>query len=100
MPALWEARVVMEVRKADLNLALAENFNKGCREAREDLRYEERSRSDAPTSFRKLVQLGRRRGIDGPVHRGTARTWRHWSRPSLPRYTRERAVGGLYSQSH
>ena len=58
----------MEVCKADLGLALAQNFKKGCREARADLRYEGRNRSEAPASLRELVHLDRRRGIDGPVH--------------------------------
>ena len=33
MPALWEARVVMEVCKVDLGFALSEAFIEGCREA-------------------------------------------------------------------
>ena len=39
MPSLWEASVAMEVCKADLGLALAQNFKKGCRRARADLLY-------------------------------------------------------------
>ena len=55
MPALWEARVAMEVSKSDLGLAIAQNYDKGCRQARADLRYEERSRSGAPTDLPELV---------------------------------------------
>ena len=100
MPALWEARVVMEVCKVDLGFALSEAFIEGCREARADLRYEGRNRSGTLASLRELVHLVRRRDIDGPVHRGTARTWRRGSRPPLPRYTRMQADCGLYFDFH
>ena len=100
MPALWEARVVMEVCKVDLGFALSEAFIEGCREARADLRYEGRNRSGTLASLRELVHLVRRRDIDGPVHRGTARTWRRGSRSPLPRYTRMQADCGLYFELH
>ena len=89
MLALWEARVVTVVSKADLALALAQNFNKGCRRARADLRYEE------PQSERCAGGVSTGRSIGG-----TARTWRYGSRPPLPRYTRMQADFGLYSDLH
>ena len=68
MPSLWEARVAMEVSKADLGLALAQNFKKGCRRARADLLYEEPQAERYAGLSPRAGASGRRRGIDGPIH--------------------------------
>ena len=77
MPSLWEARVAMEVCKADLGLALAQNFKNGCRRARADLLYEEpqseryaglsprAGASGPPAGYRRAGPLGGRRGHGG-----------------------------------
>ena len=77
MLALRKARAVMEVCKADLGLALAQNFNKGCRRTRADLRYEEpqseryaglsplAGASGPPAGYRRAGPLGVRRGHGG-----------------------------------
>ena len=104
MPSLWEARVAMEVSKANLGLALAQNFKKGCRRARADLLYEEpqaeryaglsprAGASGPPAGYRRPDPLGGRRVVGMATRQG--------SRPPLPRYTRVKAVCGLYFELH
>ena len=101
MPSLWEARVAMEVCKADLGLALAQNFKKGCREARADLRYVRgaiRAKRQPPSASWCIWTAG---GVSTGRSIGrTARAWRHGSWLPLPRYTRVQAVCGLYFELH
>ena len=101
MPSLWEARVAMEVSKADLGLALAQNFKKGCRRARADLLYEEPQAERYAGLSPRAGASGTAGGVSTARSIGrTAWAWRQGSRPPLPRYTRVKAVCGLYFELH
>ena len=97
MLALWEARVVMEVCKADLGLALAQRHSSkavGKPERTCAMRGAIGAKRRPPSAnwcswVASAASTGRSIGR-------TARTWRHGSRPPLPRYTRVQAVCGLY----